>query len=423
MSLFNFSVQELTLFLLLIIILLPLLIITKQAMLMDGAGISWAVPLFISLFFVFIDFQAKLNTGGNIRYVGTLLCMLVLLVINGSIRIRDYSRSLGFVIQVFVFVSVSGSLFGRIYDGELTGALPIAIPMLILLMRFPLTALDFNFRKGTILIIVVCLLINIEVILVRLEVLPKKALLVFSHEQSFIIFLGLLLAISIRSKLLVLISSLLIIIAFGLYPAATLPLAVAVAVGTYLIANKLQLRIVRFLTSCLYLTSVIISIFYSKIIFNAVSQYFTFVGKANNSDYRTALIEAALSEIRQNLIFGSFFRGSATVQAVVLNNQTYQLPVHNDYITLTLCGGLFFLSLFLILPIFLNYSTLKTLSLLDGDSDLRRVLLAMLAAVNIALASSFANPILINPGNSTIFYCLIATVISLNSSAKLSFKK
>jgi len=423
MSLFNFSVQELTLFVLLIIICFPLLVIAKHAMFTDGAGISWAVPLIVCLFFVFIDFQAKLNTGGNIRYIGTLVCMLALLVINGSIRILDYSRRLGLVIQVLVCISVSGSLFGRINDGELTGALPIAIPMIILLMRFPSTVLDFNFRKGTIIIIVVCLLINLEVILVRLEILPKKALLVFSHEQSFIILLGLLLAISIRSKLLVLISSMLILIAFGLYPAATLPLAVAVAGGTYLIANKLQLRIVRILTSCLYLTSVIISIFYSKIIFDSTSVYFTFVGKANNSDYRTALIEAALSEIRQNLIFGSFFRGSATVQAVVLDNQTYQLPVHNDYITLTLCGGLFFLSLFLIIPIFLNCSTLKTLCLLDKDSDLRRVLLAMLAAVNIALASSFANPILINPGNSTIFYCLIATVISLNSSAKLRLKK
>jgi hypothetical protein len=174
--------------------------------------------------------------------------------------------------------------------------------------------------------------------------------------------------------------------------------------------------------SFIYITAVITSIFKSDLIFRASKSYFIFVGKSDNSDYRKALIDGALLEIKEKPIFGTFFRGAAIVQANVQGDRTYRLPAHNDYITLTMCGGIFFLLLFLTIPLFLNLKTLEFLSSLSSKSNLQRMLIALLASMNVALASCFANPVLMNPGNSTIFYCIIITIISLSSPVRLNAK-
>jgi hypothetical protein len=199
-----------------------------------------------------------------------------------------------------------------------------------------------------------------------------------------------------------------------MYPAATVPIGLGVAIGTYLMTKAGTNALTRYSMSAIYFVAVLASIFQSSRIFSLSSDYFTFVGKANNSQYRLTLISAALQEIEQKPIFGTFFRGSATVQATVLGNRTYQLPVHNDYITIVLCGGIFFLMIFLIIPVYLNLRTLRVISSPKCSVDQRRIIVAFLASINVALASSFANPILINPANSTIFYCLIAGVVALS---------
>jgi len=422
MGLFNFSASQAVVLMVILILLVPVYFATKSLLFNEKSPYTWVVPIVMSLIFVGIDFNANIFTGGNIRYVGTLLCILVLLIINGSTSISLYSKALQYLSFPLIVVAIFGSLYGRINNGQLEGALPIAIPMALLLIRYPRVPAACDLRRGARSIIFFCTLITIETILVRLELLPSKALLQFTHEKSFVMILGLLLSIAIRSKTLILLNLILILISFFLYPAATLPVGLFVAFGTYFVANQLNYKLVRTVGSFIYITAVITSIFKSDLIFRASKSYFIFVGKSDNSDYRKALIDGALLEIKEKPIFGTFFRGAAIVQANVQGDRTYRLPAHNDYITLTMCGGIFFLLLFLTIPLFLNLKTLEFLSSLSSKSNLQRMLIALLASMNVALASCFANPVLMNPGNSTIFYCIIITIISLSSPVRLNAK-
>ena len=347
MELFNFSASQAVVMMLVFTLMVPVYFATRKIVFIENSSYAWVVLLAASLFFVGIDFNANIVTGGNVRYAGTLICLLLLLIINGSVSISMYSKMLKYLSLPLIVVAIFGSLYGRIYDGQLTGALPIAIPMALLLFRYPRVPTACDLKLGARFIIVFCALITFETVLVRLELLPSKSLLQFSHEKSFVMILGLLLSIAIRSRPLILLNLILILYSFILYPAATLPVGLLVAYGTYFIANHLQHKVWKKTGLFLYITAVVTSIFKSDLIFKASNNYFSFVGKSNNSEYRKALIDAALLEIKDRPFFGTFFRGTATVQATVLGDRTYQLPVHNDYITLTMCGGVFFLLLFL----------------------------------------------------------------------------
>jgi hypothetical protein len=416
MNLFNFSSTQALLVTLILIFSLPFMLARRQNFLSEKSPISWAVPVVASLFFVCIDIRGDLITGGNIRYLGTIFCITVFLTINGSISLYRYSRSLYIFFFPLAAVSIFGSLYGRLNDGEMTGALPLAIPMAILLLHIPQTDLNINLKFGARLIISMCLLISFETILVRLNFFPDQSILVFSHEKAFVVLLGLFLSIAIRHKILIILNSILIFISFVLYPAATLPIGFLVALGTYFIAYWVRSQILRIVSAIVYFALVFVSIFKSSLIFSLSSSYFTLVGKANNSQYRQTLIEAALSEIKESPLVGTFFRGPATVRATVLDNRNFELPVHNDYATIVLCGGILALVFFLIVTSFINLRTLKLVSSLNGNSEHPRVLIALLASINVALASSFANPVLINPASSTILYCLIAAIVSLSGS-------
>jgi len=96
----------------------------------------WVLPLVSALLFVCIDIEGKLVSGGNIRYIGTIMSLIVILALKGSASVSNFSSIMKFATYPLVAIAVAGSLFGRIYDEEQFGALPIAIPMLILLTKF-----------------------------------------------------------------------------------------------------------------------------------------------------------------------------------------------------------------------------------------------------------------------------------------------
>lgn len=415
MGLINVSASQALLVSILFLFVLPFFISGRSGLLSENSAFAWSMPLITSVFFVLIDFKGKFVTGGNIRYTGTLFCIAVLVSLHGRTSLGKYSRLLFFLVLSLVMTSISGSLIGRLIDGEMTGALPLAVPMIILIIRLPEIKEETDFRLGSRLLIVLCSFINLETIFVRLNLLPKESLQVFSHEKSFIFFLGLTLAIAIKSRIGIAVNSFLIVVSFVVYPAATFAISLIMVAGTYLVAsNKKNFSIALFFSS-IYPLLAFLSIFYSRKIFELTTGYFFLVGKANNSQYRESLIQVAVQEISKSPWVGTFFRGSATVQAKVLGNQTYRLPVHNDYITIVLCGGIFFLLFFLVIPIYVNIRTIALIYRLHSSSVRRRILIALLASINVVLATSFANPILINPASSTIFYCLIVTVISLSS--------
>lgn len=412
--LFNFTAIQLLTIIALSVTVLPVLIYGLSRMRTYHSEYVWVLPLVSALLFVCIDIEGKLVSGGNIRYIGTIMSLIVILALKGSASVSNFSSIMKFATYPLVAIAVAGSLFGRIYDEEQFGALPIAIPMLILLTKFPTAESRVSLKRSANLIIYLCMVITAESILVRLNVLPPSALLVFSHEKTFCMVLGLLLSIAVRNKCLAFTQSSLILGSFALYPAATLLLGVIVGLLIFKYNKTLANPFTLLSVALLFLVTVISSIFSARSLLESLGSYFDIVGKSNNTSYRLSLVDAALTEIGGRPIFGTLFRGSATVRAYVLDNRNYQLPVHNDYITFVLCGGLASLALFLIMILTLHFRIMVTYTQMSDDRS--RVISALMGSTYVLLASAFANPVLINPGNSTIFYVIVMTMIALTPS-------
>lgn len=391
--------------------LLPILFFSLKRIMVLHSEYVWSFPVASALLFVCVDINGKLVAGGNLRYIGTAICIFVILTLKGSAKISSFSPSMKYATYPLVIVAVAGSLFGRIYERQQFGALPLAIPMILLLTKFPTVESGIKLRKGSKLLIYLCLVMTVESSMVRLGFLKSSALLVFSHEKTFCMVLGLLLSIAIRSIFLTLLQFCLIAISFALYPAATVPLGVLV--GLFILRFNAKLANPRRMFSAAvgFVFLIITSIFSAQAMLDSAKSYFELVGKNNNSSYRLSLVTVALEEIQKRPIFGTLFKGPATVRAYVLDRQNYQLPVHNDYVTFALCGGIFFLSLFLAMLFSLSYRVFEIHNQLSDERS--RVSSAFMGSIFALLASSFANPVLMNPGNSTIFYALIMTIISL----------
>ena len=419
--LFNFTaIQSLTIVTLSVTIL-PIFFYGLTRIRTNHSEYVWVLPLVSALLFVCIDIAGKLVSGGNIRYIGTIMTFIVILVLKGSASVSNFSSTMKFAAFPLVTIAVAGSLFGRIYNEEQFGALPIAIPMLILFTKFPTIDSQVSLKRSTNLVIYLCMVITAESSLVRLHVLPSSALLVFSHEKTFCMVLGLLLSMAVRSKSLAFIQSALILSSFALYPAATLPLGVMVGLLTLKYSKTLLTPFRLLSVALIFIVTVILSIFRAQLLLDSSGSYFAIVGKSNNTSYRLSLVNAAVTEIGDRPIFGTFFKGSATVRAYVLDNRNYQLPVHNDYITLVLCGGLACLALFLMMILTLNFRIMVIYTQMSDDRS--RVVSALLGSMYALLVSSFVNPVLINPGNSTIFYVIVMTIIALAPSKDKTLEK
>lgn len=410
MNLFNFNSGQFLFVLMASLLFVPLIFGIKKLN-RNGSEIVWAIPLVCSLVFVIIDFSGRLIMGGNIRYLGTFALALLVLVQEQRAGIATISNPTFVLALMLTICAVLGCFYGRIYKDVTTGAFPIAIPMLILLLKFPVPNPRISLESGAKLISFCSAIITTECCLVRLEILPWNAIFVFSHEKTFCITLGLLVALAIRSRILVLLNLVLIAILFFLYPAATLPIGIISSLAFFLnVGSSSKVRSQKLLIFALTV-SVWISIFKSSSLFYLLDFYFKLVDKANNSAYRFAIISAAREQMEKNLFVGNMFTESAAVWAKVLGGKTYQLPVHNDYFTLVLCGGILTLTLFLFIVFRI---ILKVLAISENLPEIDcRIVRAMLGSVVALLATALANPILINPANSTIFYSLLITAVAI----------
>jgi O-antigen ligase len=136
------------------------------------------------------------------------------------------------------------------------------------------------------------------------------------------------------------------------------------------------------------------------------------LGRTNNIGYREYLINQVKHQISENFWFGSFFRRSVLVDTAAAN-----LPVHNDFVTITLGGGIISLILYLSIYVVTNYNLLTRLSkILDDDS--RKALICLSVLVNCYFFCASANPISMKPQNGMIVMSAIYSIkVMLSSNA------
>ncbi|HEX2073637.1 MAG TPA: hypothetical protein VHF92_07620, partial [Geodermatophilus sp.] len=243
----------------------------------------------------------------------------------------------------------------------------------------------------------------------RLGFLPADQADVVNHEKAFLVVLAVAAALAARDLRLVLVAAGAAVFAFATYPAATYLVAAAAAVGTVVLARWSPGATARVWLAAASMAATAWAVLRIDDLLALAGTYFELVGKTNNSGTRRALYEEALQGL-ENPLVGSLFTGDITVVGT-LSGQDRVVPVHNDYLSITLGGGLLAAALLLGLFLYANGLALRSLREMT-DPEQRRTVIALLSGVNAAAVSAFANPIFMNPGASALAYAMLAALVA-----------
>jgi hypothetical protein len=372
-------------------------------------GAAWSLPALVGIAFLLADFGGRSLAPGPGRYLATAVVVAAILLTGvGS----DGGRSRALRITAFLLFAYGllGTLYGRAVLGTVDGALPLIGPMVIACLP-PVRSWEPapRWRLGLRTLSVAAAVFALGSGLSRWGLLPAAQIDVLNHEKAFVVVMGIAAALAARSVGLVLLSSGAAVVAFVAYPAATYVVAVVAALGTLVLVRWSPgqgKRIVLALTGMVGTALVIMNI---DELIRLTAPYFELVGKTDNGDTRAALYETALGKLDHPL-FSDLFTGDITVIGT-LAGRTEVTPVHNDYLSLTLGGGLVAAALLLGVFCFANGLALRALAV-ARDPFQRRTIVVLLAALNGAALSALANPIFMNPGASALTFGVLAALLA-----------
>lgn len=372
----------------------------------DGA--AWSLPVLVGVAVLLVDTAGRTLAPGPWRYVATAVVVGTILLI--GVRPDQRSALLRTTALALFAYGLLGTLYGRLVLGTENGALPLIGPLVIACLP-PVRNWGArpDWRLGLRVLAAVCALFAVFSGLARMGVLPETHVDVLNHEKAFLVVLGIAAAVSARDRMLVVCTAGAAVFAFVQYPAATYPLAAAVAVGTLLLARWAPCSGLRVVLAAGVMVSTAMAVAYIDALIRLTASYFRLVGKTDNGSTRAALYRAALDSF-DSPVFGSLFTGDITVVGT-LSGENQVVPVHNDYLSIALGGGVVAAAFLVGLFLLANGMVLRSLPDLV-DPLQRRTAVILLGAVNAAAVSAFANPIFMNPGSSALTYALLAALVA-----------
>jgi hypothetical protein len=254
------------------------------------------------------------------------------------------------------------------------------------------------------------LVFEIECVLTAYGLLPTKSVLNFSYEKLYIPVLSLVFAFIYKKYL----QFLILLFGYGwnfaLYPAASYIIPILVPVGLYFFV-KLKFKPIAFICIvAIFLGIILTNIFLWGSISNLSQKYYDYVGKTNNNEFRFFLLKITISKIKENLWFGTLYRGEPFSTSIGNAN----LVSHNDYINMVLGGGLVCLALFVLVISWIVYSGLKCISVYGLQSDRCKMIFVLTCSfLSILILSNFS-ALLSKPNNSFVFYALGSAILALS---------
>jgi hypothetical protein len=381
-----------------------------------ASGAAWAIPLLVALLAVVLDVVGWSTSEGPVRYLGTAL------VLGSCVALRIASGRPSRVIATRLLAGLLfgygmvGAAYGRFVDGVADGAFPIVLPISILVLGYSAGRLD---RRATLLALkvtgLVCSAFGFLSAAARFpnSMLP---LTVFNHEKAFIIALAVGCGIAARSLWLCAVSAVAATTAFLAYPAASYVVAIAVALLTVGLMRLKPNRVHR-ISLAIALGSIGSYVaFNMKDIIAWTADYFAAVGKVDNGSARLDLYRTAVDEIMLSPLFSKYFAGNVTVVITLSGRPNTVLPVHNDYLSVALGGGVVAVLIMISILMLANGMALLAGRRAGIASIERRAILALQGAMNAAAATAFANPIFMNPGSSTAVWAIIAALMVLSGA-------
>jgi hypothetical protein len=372
---------------------------------------GWALPLVVAILAILLDFGAITSSTGLLRYAATAIVLAAVVAVRGGGAHTGYAVWIS--AAVLCCYGLLGTIYGRFWLGTQDGALPVVLPMLICLAGWARqVGDDADLRFALRVIAILGSMYAFMYVVVQLTAMTGE-MSVFSHEKAFLIVLAVASAWAAGSRSLTIFSLVCALVAFATYPAATYIVAGLSGVLTLMLMRWSPDRSIRTILGVGGSVGVVWAVLHVDSLVRFAGTYFALVGKSDNGSTRAALYDSALQHLTDEPVFARFFTGDLTVATRLAGQSGVVLPIHNDYLGIALSGGIVAAALLLSVFMFANGCALHAVTYYGISSTRGRAITALLASLNAAAVTAFANPVFMNPGTSTAVYANIFALISL----------
>ena len=363
---------------------------------------KWSQFIGLILVLNIIDFNAFLAMNPKLQYLIVVIPIAFLLTSKFDTRSVSHFHIVSILATLLWLFGMSGIYWGKIIERNTDGALPLIWPLAVLMFASPKLEKEENTARGMITLGHLSNVIALECICARL--FNPNGVFNFSHEKSFLVFFAVSIGILFRRPLMVWISLILLTLNFLLYPALTYVLCCVSALLIYgLLKHKVsKLRFYAYSIGCL--AFLYYSTFQITQPIPILDLSYNLLNRSNNTSYREYLIRSVLHQINENIYFGKSFRGSVLVVGELVN-----LPVHNDFLTVILGGGVFCGILYLGVYVGTNYNVFTLLNQFN-DKNEKNAIVCLTILINGYFFSSIVNPISMKPQNGMILFAAVYSI-------------
>jgi hypothetical protein len=378
--------------------------------------------LLLGFVIVTLDFTKFLDKGNQARYV------LVVIPVVGALMIRLRSRT-GFVrrasfgdkvLFLLMLFGLIGSIYGRVHLHTVTTALPMFVPMIIaflyLLMLEDPTPEEVRrvlFALGSIGLLYVFL--NA---VANSGVIPSlKASRTYRNAEFMYVAMGFAALVVAKRWSRVWLFGALAVVVLVTYPSATSALVVLVTLVTFFVTRPHGAKGRPYLVGIVVLMMIVAALFNFSRTVKLADDYFSTVGKKNNSTARMALWEEGMGRFAASPLYGDAFSGETTVLVYRQsgNRAAFHNPYNNDYVLFLASGGLFGLCMFLTWVVWVERTALRRYrGFVDaGRWEHAALMRSLLVGFNAWLTAAAFNPLFSGVGRSVTLFSVYALMMML----------
>lgn len=378
--------------------------------------------LLVGFVIVTLDFTKFLDKGNAARY------LILAVPFCGAFAIRFRSRT-GLVrrasfgdrlLLVLMLFGGIGSIYGRIHLHTGTTALPIFLPMFIgflyLLMLEDPTEEEVRqilFAIGTIGLLYVFL--NA---VANSGLSPSlKASRTYRNAEFMYVAMGFAaLVVTSRWRRLI-VFGLLTLVVLVTYPSATSALVVLVTFVTFFVTRPRGSRARFYVVGIAVLLLIVIALFNFSRSIKLADDYFSSVGKKNNSTARLALWQVGMQRFAASPLIGDAFSGETTVTVYrqAGGGAPFHNPYNNDYVLFLASGGAFGFCLLVVWIVWVERIAMHRYRGFIASGELQHAALmrVLLVAFNAWLTAAAFNPLFTGMGRSVTLFSLYGLMMLL----------
>jgi len=382
--------------------------------------------LLVDFLIVTLDFTKFLDKGNAVRY------LILIVPFGGALLVRFRSRTglarrASFADKVLLALMLFGgvgSVYGRIVLNTTTTALPIFVPMsmafLYLLMLEDPT--EEEARRILLAIGSIGLLYVLLNAVANSGLSPGlKASRTYRNAEFMYVAMGFAALVLAKRWPRVIVFGLLTAVVLVTYPSATSALVILITAVTFFATRPSGTRMRFYVAGIAVLLLLVVALFNFSGTIRLADDYFSVVGKKNNSTARLALWQVGMQKFAASPFYGDAFTGETTVTVYrqTGGRAAFHNPYNNDYVLFLASGGMLGFLLLVSWIVWIERTAIHRYRgfIASGQPQHAALMRTLLVAFNAWLTAAAFNPLFTGMGRSITLFSLYGLMMALGRPA------